>query len=151
MMAFRSGVAILGLGLWLSACGGDAGGNRSAAPAANEAAAANASAGAETAAAQPAVPACPFRRTQEWIGSVEGGRVLVTGTVDLQMAGFRPALTERPGAAAGTLALDLALTPEPNAPVTDLARYERRGAPSYRRGEVWCGGQRIAAFDMIHV
>ena len=150
-MALRNLVTILGLGLWLAACGGDGGGNRAAAPAANEAVAANESAGAETAGTSPAVPACPYRRTQEWIGSVEGGRVLVTGNVDLQMAGFRPALTERPGAAAGTLALDLALTPEPNAPVTDVARYERRGAPAYRRGEIWCGGQRIAAFDMIHV
>ena len=93
--------------------------------------------------------ACPFQRTREWVGSVEAGRVLVNGFVDLQMAGFRPALAERPGAPAGTLALDLALEPQPNAPVSDHARYERRGAPTYRRGEIWCGGERIAAFDMI--
>lgn len=97
------------------------------------------------------LPPCPFENTQRWAGSVEGGRLLVTGNVDLQMAGFRPALSERPDAAPGTIALDLALTPEPNAAVTDLARYERRGAPRYRRGEIWCGGERIAGFDIVVV
>ena len=139
------------LALALAGCG-SGGGNQAgsagnAAAPANEAAAANASAPASG----PAIAGCPFRRTHNWIGSVEGGRVLVNGNVDLQMAGFKPALTERAGAAPGTLALDLALAPEPNAAVTDLARYERRGVPAYRRGEIWCGGERIAAFDMILV
>ena len=140
------------LGLGLAACGGGDGGNQAAAGNAasapdNEVASAN----RQAPASGPALTACPFRRTHNWIGSVEGGRVLVNGNVDLQMAGFRPALTERAGAASGTLALDLALAPEANAAVSDLARYERRGVPAYRRGEVWCGGERIAAFDMIQV
>jgi hypothetical protein len=97
------------------------------------------------------LPPCPFENTRGWAGSVEGGRLLVTGNVDLQMAGFRPALTERQGTAPGTIALDLALAPEANAAVSDLARYERRGAPSYRRGEIWCGGERIAGFDIVVV
>lgn len=97
------------------------------------------------------LPPCPFENTTRWAGSIEGGRLLVTGNVDLQMAGFRPALTERSGGSPGTLALDLALAPEPNAAVTDLARYERSGARGYRRGEVWCGGARIAEFEIVAV
>lgn len=142
--------------LALAACGGS-----ETPPAANQSAEANA-AGTSTneaaaaanrvgASAPAGLTGCPFHQTQDWTGSVEGGRVLVTGRVDLQMAGFRPALTERPGSGGGTLALNLALVPEPNAPVTPEARYERRGGPSYARGEIWCGNQRIAAFNMIHV
>ena len=152
-MGWRYGAAAIALGLCLAACdgGGTAAGDNETAG--NAAAANTTAAGADTAQAdgRADLPACPFRRTREWIGSVEGGRVLVNGSVDLQMAGFRPALSERPGAPAGTLALDLALVPEPNAPVADRARYERRGVPAFRRGEIWCGGERIAGFDMIVV
>lgn len=98
-------------------------------------------------AAGPAMPACPFRETRGWGGAIEGGRLVINGVVDLQMAGFRPALTER-GASGGTLALDLALAPEPNAAVSDRVRYERSGGAGLRRGEIWCGGERIAAFDI---
>ena len=147
-MARARWTAAIALGLALAGCGGGeeekAAGANAAAAAANAAEPAGADGGA-------AMPACPFRDTTEWAGSTEGGRLLVTGRVDLQMAGFRPALTERPGAAPGTLALDLALAPEPTAPVADVARYERRGAPRYGRGEIWCGGGRIAQFDMVHV
>ena len=146
-MGFGRWTAAIALGLALAGCGSGndeekAAGANAVAAAANE---------AETADGGAAMPACPFRDTSQWAGSTEGGRLLVTGQVDLQMAGFRPALTERPGAAPGTLALDLALAPEPTAPVTDVARYERSGGPGYGRGEIWCGGERIAQFDMVNV
>ena len=146
-MGLARWTAAIALGLALAGCGG---GEEEKAAGAN--AAATVSNTAEAAGANgAAMPACPFRETSEWAGSTEGGRLLVTGRVDLQMAGFRPALTERAGAAPGTLALDLALAPEPTAPVADVARYERSGAPRYGRGEIWCGGERIAQFDMVHV
>jgi len=136
------------LALFLSACG-SGGGDR--APDGNEAAAANAAAANESAAAEPGAAACPFRRTREWVGSVERGHVRINGYVDVQMAGFRPALTERAGAGPGTLALDLAFAPAPNEPINDHVRYERTGAPSYRIAEIWCGGERIETIDMIVV
>ena len=140
--------AAIACGLMLAGCGPDrddkAGANAAAATS-------NQSAEAERNAAGGGLPDCPFRRTHDWIGSVEAGHVRVNGYVDLQMAGFRPELTPRPGAAAGAIALDLALVPAPNAPVEDQVSYERRGAPSYRRAEIWCGGERIAGFDMIVV
>ena len=145
-MSMRRWTLGFGLGLALAACGG--GGDEKAAGANAAASAANASVQANAAEAQ--MPACPFRQTHRWAGSVEGGRVLVTGNVDLMMAGFRPALTPRADASPGTLALDLALAPEANAPVEDLARYEGSGG-GYRRGEIWCGGERIASFDMVSV
>jgi predicted small lipoprotein YifL len=131
----------------LAACGGEP----AAPPAADEnAAAQNAAAGVET--TDPAaLPACPFRETRNWAGSVEGGRLLVTGNVDLQMAGFRPALTPHAGAAPGVAALDLTLVPEPQAAVTDQVRYEQARSPAYGRGEIWCGGDRIAEFDVVVV
>jgi hypothetical protein len=134
---------ILALALGLAACGSE-----TAPPAApdNEAAA-NAAESAE-APESPALPACPFRSTSGWAGSIEGGRLLVTGTVDLQMAGFRPTLTPREDAG-GAVAFDLALAPEPQAAVTSEVRYERSGAPVARRGEIWCGGDRIAEFDVV--
>jgi hypothetical protein len=145
--ALAAGIGLL----WLSACGG--GGEPETAPdpaaAAGKAAEPETGNGAPAAQAAPAMPDCPFRDTSEWVGSVEGGRVLVNGRVDLMMAGFRPELSRRPGAPAGTLALDLALAPDPQAAVNDRARYQAAG--SYRRGEIWCGGERIAGFDMIMV
>ena len=139
--------------LALAACGPDrtAAGNEAAAngaASANEAAAAASPVGASGATA---LAGCPFQETSDWAGSVEGGRMLVTGTVDLQMAGFRPELTERAAAPAGTIAFDLALAPEPNAAVTDQVRFERAGGGGYRRGEIWCGGRPIAGFDIVHV
>ena len=138
------------LALFLSACG--SGGGERAADGANQAAANAAAAANESAAAEPGgAAACPFRRTREWVGSVERGHVRINGYVDVQMAGFRPALTERAGAAPGTLALDLAFAPAPNEPINDHVRYERTGAPSYRIAEIWCGGERIETIDMIVV
>lgn len=137
--------ASIAVGLLLAGC--DPGGSDRASPQANAATSeADASAPADVAAsAAPAMPACPFRETRGWGGAIEGGRLVVNGAVDFQMAGFRPALTER-GASGGTLALDLALAPEPNAAVSDRVRYERPGAAGLRRGEIWCGGERIADF-----
>jgi hypothetical protein len=150
-MAYRMTIALAALAL--AACGGDrtAAGNDAAAngaASANEAAAAANPVGASGATA---LAGCPFQETSDWAGSVEGGRMLVTGTVDLQMAGFRPGLTERAGAPAGTIAFDLTLAPEANAAVTDQVRYERAGGGGYRRGEIWCGGRRLAGFDIVHV
>jgi hypothetical protein len=96
------------------------------------------------------LPPCPFQEIHELKGSIEGGRLLVTGRVDLMMAGFKPQLTERPNGG-GVLALDLALIPESQASVSDVLRYERSGVARYPRGEIWCGGQRLATFDMILV
>jgi hypothetical protein len=140
------------LTLALAACGSD--GGRESADAEENAAAANAAGGNATAEAggdRADMPACPFRRTRDWVGSVERGHVRVNGYVDVTMAGFRPTLTERPGAAPGTLALDLALAPAPNEPINDHARYERTGAPAYPRAEIWCGGERIETIDMTVV
>jgi hypothetical protein len=144
----RRFVVVAGVGLfWLSACGGGDSETASEPPApVTNAVAPDLAERPRTA---PTMEDCPFRDTSEWVGSVESGRVLVNGRVDLMMAGFRPELTKRPGASAGTLALDLALAPDPQAAVNDRVRYEASG--SYRRGEIWCGGERIAAFDMIVV
>ena len=134
-------LAALALALALAACG-------SGTPSVDDSAAANAV--QTTAAAEaPALAACPFRDTGSWAGSVEGGRLLVTGTVDLQMAGFRPTLTPRPGE--GAAAFDLALVPEPQAAVTSEVRYEASGGVASRRGEIWCGGDKIADFDVVVV
>src|SRR5687768_9745804 len=110
-MPLRIWAAALALGL--SACGsggGDRASNGADETAAANAAAANAAAANESAAAEAGPAPCPFRQTREWVGSVERGHVRVNGYVDVQMAGFRPALTERPGSS-GTLALDLAFAP----------------------------------------
>lgn len=99
----------------------------------------------------PALPPCPFETTREWIGAIENGRLNVTGRVDLQMAGFRPTLTERRSSGADTIAFDLTLSPASGAPVTDVARYQRAGVSPYRAAEVYCGGRRIASFNLIQV
>ena len=125
--------------LALAACGSR--------PAANETAVTNAAANQVEAKAQ--LPACPFQEIEDLRGSITGGRLLVTGRVDLMMAGFRPQLTPRSGASG--LVLDLALVPEANAGVSNELRYERSGSPAYRHGEVWCGGERLGAFDVILV
>ena len=39
-----------------------------------------------------ALPACPFQQTRDWHASIENGRILVNGRVDLLMAGFKPTL-----------------------------------------------------------
>jgi hypothetical protein len=134
--------AALALGLCVAACGSGDGGE------ANEAAADN---GVVAAApeAKAKLPPCPFRQTQ-WVGSVEGGRLLVTGELDLQMAGFEPQLTER-SSNPPVIALDLALVPKAGAAVNGNVRYEKSGSPTYRRGEVYCGGEKLADFAMIVV
>ena len=135
--------------LLLAGC--DSGAPDRARPERNSAAEPEETASANAAAsAAPAMPTCPFRETTGWGGAIEGGRLVVNGVVDLQMAGFRPALTER-SVAGGTLALDVALAPEPNAAVSDRVRYERPGTSGLRRGEIWCGGERIATFDIYTI
>ena len=148
-MKFSCSAAAAALFLVLSACG--SGGGERTQDGANQAAANQAAANESAAAESGGAAACPFRRTREWVGSVERGHVRINGYVDVQMAGFRPALTERAGAGPGTLALDLAFAPAPNEPINDHARYERTGAPSYRTAEIWCGGERIETIDMIVV
>ena len=128
--------------LALAACGSQ--------PAANDSAASADSAAANQSKAKAELPTCPFKAIQDLRGSITGGTVLVTGRVDLMMAGFKPQLTPRPGGS-GALLLDLALVPEANAGVSDVLRYEAGGSPGYRRGEVWCGGRRLASFDIILV
>jgi hypothetical protein len=150
-------VAGLTLGLCLAACGpgGEAGNAQNAAnEAAAEPAAGNdtaAAAGNATAAAGPAFPGCPFRETTNWVGSIEGGKLLVNGNVDLLMGGFKPQLTERAGSAPPVLRLDLALAPGGTTELSNKVRYEKSGSPTYRRGEIYCGGEQVAAFDMILV
>lgn len=145
------------LGLAAAGCdsgGGDAAGANAAANESAETGSANTTAAettAETSAGATGLQGCPFRATTDWIGSWEVGHIRVNGRVDLQMAGFRPALNERSDSGGGTLRLDLALAPEPNAAVSDAVRYERTGAPLYRRTEIWCGGERIESFDMVVV
>lgn len=137
-------LAALALGLCVASCGsGDEG------SVANEATAANEAVVAEGAATEAKLPPCPFRETQ-WVGSVERGRLLVTGELDLQMAGFEPRLTER-SSNPPVIALDLALVPSAGAAVTGNVRYERSGSPTYRRGEIYCGGEKLADFEMIVV
>ncbi len=141
----------LALVVALAACGSGDGGDPPAGGA-EQAETANAAAGnAANAAGRAEAAPCPFRNTREWVGSVERGHVRINGYVDVTMAGFRPALSERAGGAPGTLALDLAFAPAPNEPINDHARFERTGAPSYRRAEIWCGGERIESFDMTVV
>lgn len=144
MMGF-SRFGALAVCIALAACdaGGDAG------PAANDAAVER-NVAAETTQAGAALPPCPFRETGNWAGSVRGGRLLVTGNVDLQMAGFRPMLSPR-SSAPPTAAFDLALAPEAGAAVSNEVDYEATGTPAYRRGEIWCGGERIAEFEIVAV
>lgn len=142
------------LALGLAGCGsggGDEAGTNASANESASGAAAGESAQASPAAAPAGFQGCPFQATTDWIGSWEVGHVRVNGRVDLQMAGFRPALTERADSGGGTLRLDLALVPEPNAAVSDAVRHERTGTPLYRRAEIWCGGERIESFDMVVV
>ena len=138
MRLFFSAAPIAALAL--AACGSQ--------PTASEPAAADKAANQVQAKSE--LPSCPFQAIQDLRGSITGGKVLVTGRVDLMMAGFKPQLTPRSGGS-GTLALDLALVPEANAGVSDVLRYERTGVPAYPRGEIWCGGERLASFDMILV
>lgn len=132
--------------LALAGCGGGDGGSTG-----NEAAGGPVVTAAVQPSPAPSLPPCPFRNTTGWSGTWEAGWMLVVGRADLMMAGFKPSLTPRPGAAAGTLALDLALRPEAGAGVDDQLRFERRGAPAYARTEIWCGGERIEAFDNVLV
>ena len=124
-------------------------GGKSAPNAAEEKAPSEASATGNGTNPADALGGCPFRETSDWHGSIENGRLWVNGRVDLLMAGFKPQLTPRPGAAPGTVALDLALVQDPDTAIAERAEYERRGSPVFRRAEIWCGGERIAAFEVV--
>lgn len=157
-------LAGMALGLCLAACGpgggeagnaqdpgneAEAGASAAAGPAVgNESVAA---AGNATAAVGPGLPGCPFRQTTNWVGSIEGGKLLVNGSVDLLMGGFKPQLTERAGSAPPVLRLDLALVQGGSTELSNKVRYEKSGSAAYRRGEIYCGGEQVAAFDMILV
>jgi hypothetical protein len=150
----RYKVAVIALALGLAACNsgtgdgtGDGAGADNAALA-SQAATGNASADAG---AEPALAACPFRKTRDWHASIMEGNLLINGTVDLMMAGFKPVLTKREAAAPGAIALDLALVPEAGAVVSNNARYEEKRVPRYARAEIYCGGERIAEVAMVHV
>jgi len=127
--------------LTLAACG-----SQPAADQANEVAATP----ANRLEAKAELPPCPFQQIHELSGSNEGGRLLVTGRVDLMMAGFKPQLSPRSGGS-GAIALDLSLASDPNAGVSDVLRYEQSGVPRTPRGEIWCGGERFATFDIVLV
>lgn len=134
-------MAAIALGLSLAACDGAAPpgeGNQAATPE------------AQAVKAEPPKLSCPFRELQGWKGSIEGGRLLVTGSVDVQMAGMKPQLVERPGGPP-VARFDLSLESAPGEPVSGTVRLERRGAPAYRRGEVYCGGKLLTSFDMVLV
>lgn len=149
-----NGVSIALLSLGLAACGSGAGESNETAPA-NEAANLAAAAPAETADAAAGAAkgpqGCPFRKTTGWIGSIERGYLRVNGDVDLMMAGFKPQLTLGRGGGAGVTRLELALVPEPQADVSSHVKLERAGVAPNGRAEVWCSGERIAAFDMVVV
>ncbi len=136
--------------LALSACNSGGGGGEGDVEIANGGAAASETANA-AAGTGAALPPCPFRKTSDWKGSIEGGRLLVTGMVDLQMAGFKPQLTPRAGAAPGVLAYDLALVPAAGEPVTDKVRLERPGTARHSAGEIYCGGERLERFDIVNL
>jgi hypothetical protein len=147
--AFR--IAALALGLSLSGCGGGGGAgdaDNQAAPAGTTSAGATANAAAGKA---KALKGCPFRKTINWVGSVEGGYLRINGDVDLMMAGFKPQLSLQEGGPPGVTRLELALVPEPNADISSHVRLEKAGAAPNRRAEIWCSGERIAAFDMVAV
>ena len=146
----RYKVAVIALALGLAACNsgtGDGTGSDNAALA-NQAATGNAS---TDAGGEPALGACPFRKTRDWHASIMGGDLLINGKVDLMMAGFKPVLTKREAASPGAIALDLTLVPETGAVVSNKARYEAKRVPRYARAEIYCGGERIAEVAMVHV
>ena len=143
-MGSRVWICVAAAAFFVAGCGAGGGDASEGSGAVANAAQAEANAAAEA----PALARCPFRETSDWAASREGGRVLVTGQVDLQMAGFRPTLTER-SSGGGTLALDLALVPEPNAAVTERVRYESGGGGGLRRVEIWCGNERIETVDTV--
>lgn len=132
--------------LMLAACGGASRVDNATAPLNNVAE--SQAAALDGSRAAPALPACAFHDTHDWFGGIENGRLTIQGRVDLQMAGFAPVLTERRSEAPDTIAFDLALSPAPNAPVTDFVQYGRAGVSPYRKAAIYCGGERIAAFPI---
>lgn len=147
--------AMLAAGL-LAACGSDVGGEVGTNQAAADATVANGSVSAEGAddstanAGAKAEMACPFRNLRDVQGSIEGGRLLVTGMVDAIMAGYTPALIRRTsGGTAGVTTLDLTMGGEPGDITNMVIRHTESGVPVTSRGEIWCGGERLAQFDMI--
>lgn len=98
-----------------------------------------------------ALPACPFQQTRDWHASIENGRILVNGRVDLLMAGFKPTLAPRENASPGAIAFDLSLQQEAGAVVNDQARYESGISGRYGKAEIYCGGELIETIDVVQV
>lgn len=106
---------------------------------------------ADNQAQKAALPACPFQQTRDWHATIENGRILVNGRVDLLMAGFKPTLTPRPEASAGAIAFDLSLQPEQGAVVNEQARYENSVSGRYGKAEIYCGGELIETIDIVQI
>lgn len=92
---------------------------------------------------------CPFTKTEGWYAQIENSRFSVDGRVDLMMAGYKPALKKRPGAAAGGVAFDLSLEQAPGAVVESAVHYEEPLTTAYRRVTVYCGDKEMASFEPL--
>lgn len=119
--------------------------------ASNEAASAGAAEQQAKAEQKAALPSCPFNRTSDWHASIENGRILVNGRVDLMMAGFRPTLTPRAQAGPGAIAFDLSLKQEEGAVVDERPRYEGSVSGRYGKAEIYCGGELIETIGVVHI
>lgn len=98
-----------------------------------------------------ALPACPFGQTGDWHASLENGRILVNGRVDLMMAGFKPTLAPRQQASPGAIAFDLSLQQQEGAVVDERPRYEGRVSGRYSKAEIYCGGKLIQTIDVVQI
>ena len=129
--------------LLLAACGSE--------PAAQQAGEEPAATNTASAGAQPVditkEPDCPFQKTTGWYAQIENSRFSVDGQVDFMMAGYKPALTKRPSAAPGTIALDLSLAAAPGGAVEPAAHYEEPLSRAYSRVTIYCGGEEVTAFE----
>ena len=92
-------------------------------------------------------PGCPFQKTTGWYAQIENSRFSVDGQVDFMMAGYKPALTKRPSAAPGTIALDLSLAAAPGGAVEPSAHYEEPLSRAYSRVAIYCGGEELTSFE----
>lgn len=136
-------ISMLSCLLLLAACGSE--------PAAQQPSDEPAAANTAAAEAQPAditkQPGCPFQKTTGWYAQIESSRFSVDGQVDFMMAGYKPALTKRPSAAPGTIALDLSLAAAPGGAVEPAAHYEEPLSRAYSRVAIFCGGEEVTSFE----
>lgn len=140
------GSGILLCAFLLAGCGSEPASRQPSEPVANQ---------AESDRPKPAVDltskegGCPFSTTRGWYAQIEGGTFSVDGQVDLMMAGYKPALKKRPGAAAGEAAFDLSLEAAPGAAVNAAAHYEEPLSEAYRKVTIYCGGKQVASFEPL--